>query len=104
VARKNARQNRIQDRMRISEADVTKLPVKPARQYDLVCANLISNLLVAERKRIAARVAPDGTLVLAGILKIEFLKVCEAFEALGLQLVRHRDEKEWTSGAFVWRR
>jgi ribosomal protein L11 methyltransferase len=104
VARKNARQNRIHDRMRIFEADVTKLPVKSARQYDLVCANLISNLLVAERKRIAARVAPDGTLVLAGILKIEFLKVGKAFEALGLQLVRHRDEKEWTSGAFVWRR
>lgn len=104
VARKNARQNKVTQRVILSEADVTKIPARPKQAFDLVCANLISNLLVAERKRIVARVAPGGTLVLAGILQIEFAGVREAFEALGLQLVRHKDEKEWTSGAFIWRR
>lgn len=104
VARKNARQNRVRAGVKLFEADVTKLPARPKHAFDLVCANLISNLLVAEGKRIAARVAPGGTLVLAGILKIEFAKVRDAFDALGFQLVRHKDEKEWTSGAFVWRR
>jgi len=104
VARSNARQNRVQHRLHLFEGDVTQLPVRPARQFDLVCANLISNLLMAERKRIAARVEACGTLVLAGILRVEFDKVRETFEALGLKLVRQRDEKEWTSGAFVWAR
>ena len=102
VAKCNARQNRVQHKLRLFEGDVTRLPIRPARQFDLVCANLISNLLMAERKPIAARVAPGGTLVLAGILQVEFDKVRESFEALGLKLVRRRDEKEWASGAFVW--
>lgn len=102
VAMVNARQNRVQARLKLFAGDVTKLPVRPARRFDLVCANLISNLLMAERKRIAARVAPGGTLVLAGILRVEFAEVRRSFEALGLRLVRQRDEKEWASGAFVW--
>jgi ribosomal protein L11 methylase PrmA len=53
---------------------VTKLPLQPARQYDLVCANLISNLLIAERRRIVNRLKPGGTLVLAGFWRRNLLK------------------------------
>lgn len=102
VARENARRNRVNAVLKFQQADVTKLARKPARQFDLVCANLISNLLCAERERIVARVAPGGTLVLAGILQTEFEMVEENFESLGMKLVRRRDEKEWASGAFVF--
>jgi ribosomal protein L11 methyltransferase len=101
VARKNAQRNRVFHRIRLHQADVTKLPVRPALRFDLVCANLISNLLLAERRRIAARVAEGGTLVLAGILQTEFLQVRQAFEELGFELVRQKAEKEWVSGAFA---
>jgi ribosomal protein L11 methyltransferase len=100
VARENARRNRVTGKLRPAQADLTRQPMKPKRTYDLVCANLISNLLLQERDKIIARVAPGGTLVLAGILQTEFAKVQSAFEAAGLKLVRRRDEKEWTSGAF----
>jgi ribosomal protein L11 methylase PrmA len=63
---------------------------------------LISNLLVQERNRIVARVAATGTLVLAGILRTEFEPVCKSFEERDMRLVRRRDEKEWSSGAFVF--
>ena len=102
VARENARRNRVNAVLKFQQADVTKLARKPARQFDLVCANLISNLLCAERERIVARVAPGGTLVLAGILQTEFEMVEENFESLGMKLVRRRDEKEWASGAFIF--
>ena len=82
---------------------MTKLARRPARTFDLVCANLISNLLLAERERIIARVAPGGTLVLAGILKTEFARVQSGFEKSGLRLIRRKDEKEWASGAFQFR-
>jgi len=101
VSRKNARKNRVQDRLRIYEADVARLPMRPVRRFALVCANLISNLLVSERKRIVARVAEGGTLVLAGILQTEFPEVCQAFAREGFILVRQKAEKEWESGAFV---
>lgn len=101
VARENARRNRVAPKLKLKQADVTCLPARPRQQFDLVCANLISNLLVAERDRIVARVAPGGTLVLAGILRTEFDEVCAAFEARGMRMVRRRDEKEWASGALV---
>ncbi len=103
VAQANARVNQIQTKLEIARDDATKLPLRPARKYDLVCANLISNLLIAERRRIVAQVNRGGTLVLAGILRTEFLEVAKAFEGLGLQLVRCKVEKEWRSGSFSFK-
>ncbi len=100
VARDNARKNRVADKIKLTRGDITKLPMKPARQFDLVCANLISNLLIAERRRIVNRLKPGGTLVLAGILAVEFGVVQSAFEKLGLKLTAKRVENEWGSGAF----
>ena len=102
VARENARRNRVERKLKLSQQDVTRIPRKPLRRFDLVCANLISNLLMQERDRIILRAAPTGTLVLAGILQTEFVAVQKSFEARGLELVRRRDEKEWASGAFVF--
>ena len=80
--------------------DVAKLPPRPAQKYDLICANLISDLLIAERRRIAAQMNRGGMLVLAGILKTEFWEVQAAFENLKLKLVSSKTEKEWRSGSF----
>lgn len=100
VARENARTNQVGDRLRLTRGDATKLPLQPARKYDLVCANLISTLLIAERRRIVNRVKPDGTLVLAGILAEEFAEVERAYAGLKWKRVAHRVENEWCSGSF----
>jgi ribosomal protein L11 methyltransferase len=102
VAKENARKNRADAKIKLTRGDITRLPLKPARQYDLVCANLISNLLVAEKKRIVNRLKPAGTLVLAGILTVEFHEVQAAFEKSGLKLTAKRVENEWCSGAFCF--
>jgi ribosomal protein L11 methyltransferase len=103
VARANARVNQVGKKIKITQDDVTKFPLQPARKHDLVCANLISNLLIAERKKIAAQLKPSGILVLAGILKSEFTQVQTAFEDLGMKLIASRSEKEWRSGSFRFR-
>ncbi len=102
VARENARKNHVDARLKPARGDVTKLPLKPARQYDLVCANLISNLLIAEKRRIVNRLKPDGILVLAGILAVEFAEVERAFADMKLRLAGSRVENEWYSGAFCF--
>jgi ribosomal protein L11 methyltransferase len=102
VAKENARTNRVADRLKLTRGDVTKLPLQPARQFDLVCANLIANLLIAERRRIANRLKPGGTLVLAGILAKEFSEVERAFADLKLELRASRVENEWRSGSFCF--
>ena len=102
VARANARVNHVEGQLKITRDDVTKLPLRPAQKYDLVCANLISNLLIAERKKIVAQMNRGGILVLAGILKSEFVQVQMAFEDLGMKLVASKSEKEWRSGSFCF--
>ncbi len=102
VASANARINAVAGKVKITHDDVTKQTMRPARRYDLVCANLISNLLIAERRRIVAQLKPGGTLVLAGILKSEFAQVQTAFEGLGLKFVTGKNEKEWRSGSFYF--
>jgi ribosomal protein L11 methyltransferase len=100
IARANARVNHVSRKLQITRGDVTKLPLRALRRYDLICANLIANLLIAERKRIVAQLNRGGMLVLAGILKSEFARVQTAFEDLGLKLVSCRIGKEWRSGSF----
>lgn len=100
VSRANARTNRVEKRISITQADLTKLPRRAAKQFDFVCANLLANLLIAERDRILARVKPDGVLVVAGILAREFSEVQSVYEAAGWRLVASKVEKEWRSGTF----
>jgi ribosomal protein L11 methyltransferase len=101
IATANARRNAVERKLSIFRGDVARLKLAPATTFSLVCANLIADLLLAERKRIAAQVSPGGTLVLAGILAVEFDSIKAAYENCGLALKSTRKEKEWRSGAFL---
>ena len=98
VARENAAANNVQ--FRLSQQDLTCLPMRSRQKFDLVCANLIYDLLIQERQSILGRLSALGTLVLAGILQTQFAKVRRAYEEAGLRLVASRATKEWRSGAF----
>jgi ribosomal protein L11 methyltransferase len=101
VARANARRNHVAHRIRFLQRDVRELPVRGGRPYALLCANLSTDLLLRERRRIVSGLRPDGILVLAGILEREFASVKRAYESAGLRLLATRREREWRSGAFL---
>ena len=100
TARANARKNSVSGRLRLYVRDLKRLPLK-GRPFDVVCANLIDDLLVAERRRILGQLRPGGILVLAGILRTQFPAVRRAYEAEGLKMAAHSAENEWESGAFL---
>jgi ribosomal protein L11 methyltransferase len=100
VAKENATTNCVAHQINLARADLTKLPRYSARQFEIVCANLLANILIAERDRILARVKPEGVLVVAGILKREFSEVQCAYETTGWKLVASKAQKEWRSGTF----
>jgi ribosomal protein L11 methyltransferase len=103
IARANARRNGVSARIRLLRQDLTGLPRLSARKYSVICANLVSSLLMTERERILARLHADGALIVAGILKSEFGHVQTAFEGAGQRLAASRTENEWRSGTFAWR-
>lgn len=99
VARCNAEQNGLGQALAFEDRDLTKMP-PGGRQFDVVCANLMSELLVAEKAKLASWLAPTGRLVLAGVLLEQFAQVEEAFCGLGMELVAAESLDEWRSGAF----
>lgn len=102
VARENARKNGVLKLLSVGQQDITKLPLRSQEKYDIICANLISTLLLAERERMLNRLQAGGTLVIAGILKEEFPEIQQAWEQSGLKLVTSLMEGEWRSGAFTF--
>ncbi len=103
IARGNASANGLAEQVTFTRRDVARLPARPQRPFDVVCANLQSDLLLRHAALLVAQVAPGGHLVLAGILATEFASVQSRFEApdLGLRLIRHATRREWTSGSFA---
>ncbi len=101
ISRENAVNNDVPVKPR--RQDLTQLPMRAARLYDVVCANLIYDLLIAEAKKISRRLKPAGHLILAGILRTQFAQVQKAYQTQGWDLIDRREEKEWQSGEFVRR-
>ena len=101
IAQENARRNRVGERLRIRRADLAQLRPRANRRYDLVCANLIYDLLLEHRDRILSFTKPSGRLVLAGILRSQFNAVCRSYAEAGRKVLASRAEKEWESGLFV---
>jgi len=101
VAQQNAEVNGVTKNIHLAQADVTKLGQRSAQKYSVVCANLLANLLLAERTKLVARMTQTGALVVAGILQREFHEVLRDYERAGLKLVATRVAKEWQSGTFM---
>lgn len=100
IATENAALNGVIGKVALAQADLTRVPRKSAKKYDVVCANLIYDLLLQEQARILERLKPGGRLVLAGILETQFAAVQSAYRKAGLKLINARTEREWRSGVF----
>ena len=99
IARGNIRKNQVGRRVSLECHDVAAL-AKATKGYDLVCANLIYDVLLAYKSRIISQLKPTGRLVLAGILKSQFKSVAEEYRRSGWELIGRKSEGEWESGIF----
>jgi ribosomal protein L11 methyltransferase len=90
VARENAARNG-------ADVEIAGAPVEAlAGTFDLVVANILANVLVALAPAIAAKVAPDGEVVLAGVLSAQEDEVGDAFRRTGLEPLPGTRRDEWS--------
>ena len=99
ASRANIKRNKV--RVALRRADLTRLPLNPRRRYDVVCANLIGDLLLSQAERIRNLLKPGGKLVTAGILHGEFPEIEKKLQRFNLTLVQSKVDKEWKSGQFA---
>jgi ribosomal protein L11 methyltransferase len=99
ASRHNIKRNNV--RVEVRRADLTRLPREPRRQYDVICANLICDLLVGEAEKIRHWLKPGGRLVAAGILNREFSELQKKLQRCRLTLEKSGVKEHWKSGRFV---
>lgn len=94
ATRANAERNGLGDRI---EASVGALPSIAGDRYELVLANLVAAVLVDIAARLAAHLAPGGTLLASGIIEPRAAEVQDAMRDAGLHIVERRVDREWVS-------
>jgi ribosomal protein L11 methyltransferase len=100
IAQANLRCNRVAHKVTCRRQDLTKLPRESKKKYDVICANLVAELLISEAPRILYRLAENGRLIVAGILTTQFKAVQTTFQQHGLKLLDTKTEREWQSALF----
>mgnify|MGYP001563424608 FL=1 len=100
VAQANARMNKVEDQVCITRTDLRRLPLAAKERYDVICANLVDDLLISQAERVSNRLKANGKLILAGILVQQFPSVQRTYARLGFRLQVSRTDREWQSGVF----
>jgi ribosomal protein L11 methyltransferase len=90
VSRENAEHNRVGDRLALHEGALSTL--SPGR-FPLVLANIEARVLVPLAAELRARVAPQGVLVIGGLLAPERARMLEAYA--GLELLAVHQQGDW---------
>ena len=94
VARENIKKNRLDGKIGVSTTPVAQI----MGTFELVCANIVHDVLVEMAQMLAGRTATDGHLVLAGILSGEQeAHIIAVYHALGLQFCERRYQEEWVA-------
>jgi ribosomal protein L11 methyltransferase len=95
TAKENARLNDLKS-VTIKKLDVRHW--QPQRTWNVVAANLFSDLLMEVAPKIVAAVTPGGRLVFSGILRTQEAEVVAAFRKAGIRIDRLVRKGKWVSG------
>jgi ribosomal protein L11 methyltransferase len=98
VARQNAELNRLGRLVRFRLADGWRYPaVRKGGPYDLVFANILARPLCLMARSLSAHLAPGGSAILSGLLRIQMRSVISAHRGCGLVQEASVQEGPWTT-------
>ncbi len=106
-ANENAAKNGLGAEIRFVRGDLCNKSTLPGvhrtgdRQFDVVAANVLGPVLVRFAAEIAPLVAPNGRLILSGILEEVYPEVRAAYTARGFREVSSKLIGEWRTGLFA---
>ena len=94
TARENAALNGVEGIVRVEQGSVDDAF---RGTFDLVLANILAEIIARLAPDLARHVAPDGWLVVSGILESRLPAVGRACGVAGLAIARRRQEGEWVA-------
>lgn len=96
-ARDNAAQNKVTGCMTVRKGS---MGVVPDTHYDLVAANITRRVLVDLMPELVSHLAPNGTLLLSGVLQPHRDSLLDVAESRGLHLDGEATEDGWWAARF----
>ncbi|MCX7854466.1 MAG: 50S ribosomal protein L11 methyltransferase [Anaerolineae bacterium] len=94
VARENVYRNGVADRVRVARGSLAQA----IGRFDVVVVNILARVLVEMAEQgLARRLAPEGRLVVAGLLAAQEEDVRKAFQQNGLAIVGRRQVEDWVA-------
>lgn len=93
-AHENAVRNGVGEIVNVAEGSVGD-SAPYSGEYDLVVANIIARVLIELAPDLVKAVRPGGTLILGGIIDVKEDRVRDAFDQLGLTLLRRETRDDW---------
>ena len=95
ITRQNLEKNEIAfDSVTLGAATLDKTP---EIRYDLICANIIAQVIAPIMPDIAARLAPDGYAILSGIIEERVPDIYAALDTQNLECVKKITQDEWVA-------
>ncbi len=100
TAAANAKLNNINgDRFKVYAGDVLKdeafRGIIGSKKYELVCANIVADVILALLSDVPGWLAPDGIFICSGIIEGRQNEVKEAIKNSGLRIIEARHEDDW---------
>lgn len=94
VAGENAALNGVSDRLSLYCGDLTE---KITGKYDIVCANIVADVIIRLSSLVRQFMKPDGILLVSGIIEERSSEVLAALKSEGFSVVRQLNENGWVS-------
>jgi len=104
IARENAAKNGISDIVynaycgNVIENDL--LVRQLGSGYDVVCANIVADVLIAMSGKFSRFVKNSGYLIISGIIDLRKGEVIDSVKACGFELIETRCKEDWVAAAF----
>lgn len=73
---------------------------KLLKEYDLVFANILENILIHEANNLIEMTRQNGHLILSGLLKHQATGIIELYSSKGLKLIKHEEKGDWSAILF----
>ena len=86
------------DKMKVYAGDIIgdgKLRALLGTGYDIVLANIVSDVIIPLAPFVRAFMAPGGVFITSGIIDGREEEVAAALKAAGLEMIAHHHEEEW---------
>lgn len=92
IARQNARADRVRG-VEFHVADAVRFRAR--RRFDVITANLFSELLIAALPNFTRQLRADGRLILSGILRTQEKEIARALRSAGFAIAETRRRGKW---------